>query len=603
MKTSKILFLAGCTLIATSLNAQTTKKKSTAAPKDTLIQRDLVMEKEYEPTVGPAEKLSSSPDLEVIKVEKQPLAFSITESPTTVHGDYNPLPAAGIDIPFPASNQFGFIRLGVGSRRSFLGDAQINLLRQTNQALDVNFMHRSVFGDILNSNEELVRAYTNKNFLRSSYKLHLENTEIDAHLSEKYNAWNYYGTWRTSALPVGSLIPPSGQWSSDSEFGFNIKSKDMGQPFSYKLYAEGHLFRLGNGFESSATTDSKAGREKEFSLKGALNYDINELFHLGLDAQMRNFTYRAPVSLALNGSNLSDIDAAFTNRRWFEFTPYGRMTYKRWLLTAGLKLSIPSLQNELVKPNIVASASTALSEKASFKVKLDGGVQPFSYREGLEMNPYLDPSVRLKSAWKVIDVSGQIDYRPSTRLRLSPAAGYDVTKDMPAFFNAYPLAKGVNDYYGNLFDVQYMNSNRFWIGMNGLYSFRSYLTIQGEVYYNKYVNFSSDNSVDNLLKENGRKAWNRPGLQTRLRADFTPIDELNLFIDYKVEAMRYTATRTNFSEVMNSINDLSLGANFKLTKDVGVFLHVNNLLDQRYEVWNGYAVHGFAAMIGGSVKF
>jgi len=603
MKTYTILVLAGCTLIATSLNAQTTKKKSTATPKDTLIQRDLVMEKEYEPTVGQAEKLPTSPDLETIKVEKQPLAFSITESPTIVHGDYNPLPAAGINMPFPASDQFGFIRLGVGSRRSFLGDAQLNLLRQTNQALDVSFMHRSVFGDIINSNEESVRAYNNNNFLRTSYKLHLENTEIDAHLSEKYNAWNYYGTWRTSALPANSVTPPNGQWSSDSEFGLNIKSKDMGQPFSYKMYAEGHLFRLGKGFESSGTSNSKAGQEKEFSLKGTLNYDINELFHLGLDAQMRNFTYRAPVTLALNGSSLSDLDKSFADRRWFEFTPYGRMTYKRWLLTAGLKLSIPTLLNELVKPNIVASASTALSERASFKVKLDGGVQPLSYREGLEMNPYLDPAIRLKSAWKVIDLSGQIDYRPFTNLRLSPAAGYDITKDMPAFFNAYPLAEGVNDTYGNLFDVKYMNSNRFWVGMNGLYSYRSFLTLQGEVYYNQYVNFSSDNNVDNLLKENGRKAWYRPGLQTRLRADFTPIDELNLFVDYKVESMRYTATRTDFCKVMNPINDLSIGANFKLTKDVGVFLHVNNLLDQRYEVWNGYAVHGFTAMIGGSVKF
>jgi len=219
------------------------------------------------------------------------------------------------------------------------------------------------------------------------------------------------------------------------------------------------------------------------------------------------------------------------------------------------------------------------------------------------MNPYLDPSIRLKSAWKVIDLSGQIDYRPFTSLRLSPAAGYDITKDMPAFFNAYPTAEGVNDFYGNLFDVKYMNSNRFWIGMNALYAFRSFLTFQGEVYYNQFVNFSSDNTVNNLLKENGHRAWNRPGLQTRLRADYTPIDELNLFVDYKVEAMRYTATSTNFSEAMDPINDLSLGANFKLTKDVGVFLHVNNLLDQRYEVWNGYAVHGFTAMIGGSVKF
>lgn len=595
MKTYTILVLAGCISTAT-LNAQTAKKTPTAK-KDTLIQRDLVMEKEYQPTVGTAEKLAVLPEIETQEVDKQPLAFSISESPTTVVGDYNPLPAAGIHITYPASNQFGYVRLGVGSHRSFLGDAQINLIRQSKQALDINFQHRSVFGDLTNSANELKRSYLNKNNLVVTYKLHRENNEIDAKLAEIYNAWNYYGTWKTDPLETGSLSVPGGQWSSDSQFGFGIKSKDLGQSFSYALHAEGHHFRLGRGVnQAGASSDEKGGREKELSLKGSLNYDLNTLFHLGLDAKIRNLSYRAPISL---GTTTTD----FTDRHWFEFAPFARMTYKKWMLAAGLKLSIPTLENERVKANIIASASTALGEKTIFSAKLDGGVEPLSYREGLEMNPYLDPAIRLKSSWKVFDLSAKIDYRPSQNLRLSPVVGYDITKDAAFFYNGYPNGSDINNAFGNIFGVKYMTSNRFKMGVNGLYSYHTLLTILGELNYNQYLNFSSTDAVDDQLKANGRKAWYRPGVEMRLRADVSPNEKLNIFFDYKMEALRYAADNTDFCKKLDDISDLSLGANYKLTKDVGVFLHLNNLLDQRYEVWNAYPVHGFTAIIGGSVTF
>ncbi|MCK9310944.1 MAG: hypothetical protein M0P26_01555 [Bacteroidales bacterium] len=601
-----ILILAGC-VIASSLNAQTNIRAQTAK-KDTLIQRDLVLEKEYQPTIESTEKILSSPDIETFSMVKQPLDFSITESPTTIVGDYNPLPAAGVKTTFPASEEFGYVRLGIGGHRTFLADAQVNFLRQNKQSLDVNFQNRSVFGDLTNIAGETKRSYFNNNKLLASYKLHLTNTELGADVCEKYNAWNYYGTWRTFSLPGNALSIPSSQWSSDTKIGFNIKSKDIGQPFSYIIHAESHLFRLGKGVTSETIpTDEKGGREKEFSINAALNYDLNMLFHLGLDAKMRNFTYRAPVSWPADETvsyDENNINNDFEDRRWFEFNPYAKMTYKKWVLTGGLKFAIPSLESERVKANITASASTALGNRAVFHARLDGGVQPQSYREGLEMNPYLDPAIRLKTAWKVLDLSADIEYKPLPGLRVTPMVGYDVTKDAPFFYNGFPdPTEGVNDTYGNLFSVKYMTSNRLKLGMHGLYSFRSLLTVQGELKFNRYLNFSSTNDINDLLKDCGRKAWYKPGFEIRLRADISPVEKLNLFLDYQLEAQRYAADKNHFCKKLGNINDLNIGANYKLTKDVGIFLHLNNMLDQRYEVWNTYAVHGFTAVVGGSVMF
>lgn len=601
IKTYTILVLAGCA-IGVSLSAQTSKK-------DTLIQRDLIMEKEYKPVVENAEIILELPDIEEQVLAKQAPEFSVSESPAFLQGEYVPLPAARFKTSFPFGNQFGYIRLGVGGHRSFLGDAQFNLLRKSKQTLDINFQHRSIFGDMTLSAGEKQRAYMNNNSFLATYKLHLIRSEIDADLSEKYNSWNYYGTWRTDSLGPNALSVPEGQWSLDSKFGIGLKSKNLGQPFSYILYAESRGFRLGRGATSalSIPADAKGGLEKETAARATLNYDLNNVFHLGIDAHLRSFKYRPPVSRPADETGIYDaaeIAKNFEDRNWFEFNPYAKMTYKKWMLSAGFKMSIPTLESERVRWNITASASTPLGEKAAFRVALDGGVKPQSYREGIEMNPYIDPSIRLKSSWKLIDLNAGIDYRLSQKLRLSPLVSYDISTDMPFFYNGYPsLSGGVNDAYGNLFSVKYMTSNRLRIGVNSLYSLHRLLTILGEVSYNKYLNYSNSSTIDDLLKANGRKAWNKPGMEMRLRADITPVEKVNIFVDYKMEALRYTADATNFCRRMDDIHNIDLGVNYKLTKEVGTFLHVNNLLDQRYEVWNAYQVHGFTAVIGGSVSF
>jgi len=604
MKKTTILLLGICCLCLPLSAKKTTK--------DTSFQQNPVLEKEYKPVIDTAEKILQLPDIENQSNEKQPLEFTTAGNPTVVGGDYTPLPAASLKTTFPSADQFGYLRLGVGSRRSFLGDGQINLIRESKQVLDISFLHRSIFGDIVLPSGEANKAYTNSNILLGTYKLYIDNAEIDATISEKYDAWNYYGTWRTDSIGSNALKVPDGQWSSDTRFGFGIKSKNQDQPFSYIINAKDDLFKLGNGVSSATSSpdQTKGGFENELALRASINYDFSSLIHIGVNGQMRSFSYNSPVSYPANETqayNSNEINNNFESRSWFEFNPFAKMTYKRWMLSAGVKLSIPSLENERVKGNLIASASTQLGEKIVFKASLDGGVQPLSYREGIEMNPYIDPSIRLKSCWKPIDLSASIDYRPSQHLRISPVFRYDITTDMPFFYNAFPATsgstEGINNGYGRIFSVMYMNSNRFRVGVNGLYSWNEFVTILGETYFNTYLNFSETDEIDKLLKENGRKAWNKPGIEMHLRADFSIDDKTNLFIDYKVEAARYAPTANDFCKQMGDMHLVNIGANYQLTKEVSIFLHVDNLLDQRYEVWNAYQVHGFTTVLGGAVSF
>ena len=607
MRTYTILALTSCLLLASlTTAAKKTKPKVPTTVKDSVPYSDGTVDRKFQPVLEPVDRILVLPSLEQQTETKQPMVFSIAESPASLKGEYNPLPAAGIQQEFPTAKQLGYFRLGVGNHRSFMGDAQLNLLRSSTQSFDVNFRHRSIFGEVLFPSGDIDEAYNAENNFVMNYRASMAKTVLEASLGERFNFWNNYGKW--SAIGVDTLKIPGSQWSTDGSFTFGLKSKDIENPVSWAVKSEGHLFRLGNGVSSAANkpTVSQGGAENEIKLTGSLNYDLNNRVRLRVDAKIRNFTYRLPVTYDIDATNpnlIPSLATEFEDRDYLELSPNATLFYRNWRFKGGVKLSIPSLISESVRPNLIASAITPLGRKMVLRIALDGGVEPMSYREGIAMNPWLDPAIRLRSAWKPYDVTGGLDFRPLSNLRISTEIGLNTTIDAPFFTNALPGTAGVNNACGHLFTVEYMTSTQLHGEINGEYSVENLLTILGSIRYNAYTNTSDNAGIDAQLAANGRKAWYKPGVEARLRADVHPVDRLTVFADYRLEALRFAPTATAFSRMMDPINDLSFGANYKMNKEVGIFMHVNNLLDQRYQVYYGYPVHGFTALVGGSVSF
>lgn len=576
---------------------------------DTLIQRDLILEKDYVPSIESTGAILLLPELESVSQEKRSADFTLSGSPAPLKGVYLPLPAPALETEYPASKKWGYFSFGGGSKSAFLGDGQVNLLRQSKQSLDLRLLHRSIFGDITNSMLETRRSFMNQNRLLANYSLHLPSHELKVSLGEQYNAWNYYGTWKVPSDPssVNDVNTPENQWLSNSHFSVSLASKTIQQAFSYNLGVNGHLFYLGKGINAASTTgNTKGGREGELGLHGALAYKLSESLAIGLDASLTNLSYRAPVSYTLYrefyDNPLGTADA-FAKQNWIQVNPFARFAWKQWKLSAGLNVAVPSLESERVKwaPNL--SGSTSLSDKAAFRVSVDGGIQLNTYRQGFDRNPYLDPFIHLKTAYQPINATAAIDWRPFKALRLTPRVTYSRTNDKAFFYNAIPdVSDPINKANGQLFSALYMNENRFSIGTEAYYNFRSKLLFFAEAHYNHYANYSEDAAVDAQLAGQ-RNAWYQPGVDARFRLDASIYKTVSLFADYQLMAFRYASTPTAFMHRLGDIHDLSAGVNWQMGKNVQLFVRLNNLLDQRYEVWNAYKVHGLSALIGGYVTF
>lgn len=589
-----ILVLAAISSFSVS-QAQKTKK-------DTIIHRDMVLEKEYQPEVVSSERIALFPELEKNISTKREPAFSLSGNPISLKGEYIPLPAPLIKSEYPYQNQLGYLSVGAGSKFSFFADGQLNLISSPMQALDVRFMHRSIFGDITNSMNVASRAYANNNRLIATYRLHLPGNELTVSLSDKYNAWNYYGTWQTPINTLSESLPaiPDGQWLSDTKIFSNLKSKALDQALTWDISAEGHLFRLGKGvFAPGSDRETRGAFEKEFRVFGNLNLKVTDNLSIGTDGQLLQLNCSTPSSFSLDAySNY------FKSQSWIVVNPYARLTVNRWDLKVGIKATVPSLESERVMYNLTVSASTSLNAKTAFRASLGGGLMPFTYREGFELNPYLDPSIHLKPVQKPLIISAALDFRPMTSLRVSPVFEYERANNMPFFYNGYPSpSEYINKTYGHLFSAKYMNSNRFSIGADAFYNYQNKLTIFGKVRFNQYLNYSKDGAVDAQLKANGRRAWHMPGAEMQLRIDYSPVEKVSLFAGYELTALRYAPTSESFSSRLDDIHDVNIGVSWNMAKDVNVFIKLNNMLDQRYDIWNAYRVHGFTAMIGGSVRF
>jgi hypothetical protein len=600
-----------CFLLLTaagSIHAQTVKQP---AAKDT-IQRDVLLEKDYKPQIGPAEKVTLYPELEPVQETQRPYEFSLSGQPAPIKGIYLPLPAPGIAPSFPALERMGYFKVGGGSHQSFLGDIQVNLLKQVNQRLDVRLLHQSVFGDITNSMQQTTRSFMNKNRLLASYALFLPQQELTASLSERYNTWNYYGGWKTpTTIPYVNyaFAAPSSQWLSDSEWQVDIKSKMDDSPLSYAAGIDGHLFRLGRSITNIVNQRRQVGggKENELNLHGRITYRINDGTQLGLKANIQQLSYKQPQPPVLDSlyyfSNPSSV-IVFENQSWTQLTPYIQFPYHHWTWEAGLNMAVPSLESETVKWNPIVSGETLLNEKTALQVSLGGGIIPYTYREGFEMNPYLNPIVHLNLSHQLYQLSGRIDYRPVAYLRLSPYVSYDYTKNQPFFYNALPDSNAViNHAYGSLFDVSYFSCYCFTIGADAHLNLQNRFLFTVDLKYRHYATHSDDPSWDKQLINSGRKAWYQPGLQARIHLEASPLEKLTLTLDHQTLAWRYAPTPSNFMHRLNDIHDLCLGISGDVSRNVQLFLQLNNLLDQRYETWYGYQVHGFTALIGGNVSF
>ncbi len=100
-------------------------------------------------------------------------------------------------------------------------------------------------------------------------------------------------------------------------------------------------------------------------------------------------------------------------------------------------------------------------------------------------------------------------------------------------------------------------------------------------------------------------AWHLPNTQFNVGAYYTTLRNKlvvsgELFIENGVP---YRKIGSNAEDRLGGLVDLNFGANYKMTKRIGLFLNLNNVLNNKRERWKGYETYGFNVLGGVTAKF
>jgi hypothetical protein len=274
-----------------------------------------------------------------------------------------------------------------------------------------------------------------------------------------------------------------------------------------------------------------------------------------------------------------------TSRLLFYFNP--SFTYIHSLVQAKVGVNMGSSEGSLfIYPNVEVSARIAGGQFVPF-IGAQGDVQANTFRSFQQINPFIisNPVLRHTRQWQAYG-----GLRGSVRLwNYEATVGYQMAQNLPLYLN------DSMSFYRR-FAVVYDTVNTFYL--------RGYVQTQPlkglEVYGRLQSYFYSTRQFE--------KAYHLPVLDANLglryRFSSKAIHELLFRGEFYFSAgIPYWNAEEQRNAYLSPLADFNLGVSCYFTKNIGAFLDLNNIFNNKFQRWHRYPQIGFNAMLGVMMKF
>jgi len=234
----------------------------------------------------------------------------------------------------------------------------------------------------------------------------------------------------------------------------------------------------------------------------------------------------------------------------------------------------------------------------------DGGFKHNSYSSMVNENPYIDYNTDLKPSEEVIQIYGGFKGKISRRLSYLIGVNYSINQNEALYYQTnkiYPDSVVFN----NMFTPVYDDVNRLKFG--GKFRFSSQRTTIG-MEGNYYIY-----NTDSLSK-----LPHLPEFDAKLDIAINITDKINITAGASVigkqkgyvinmpgnPLLSFAPSIPVYDEFdLSMATDISLGAEYKYSKNMYFYLNANNLLNQNYQRWNGYNQQGLLILLGARIAF
>lgn len=556
------LYIAGgftlAFLIPLSLQAQT-------QPKDTTMNRTVVVEQEYNPDIIDASKVNVLPKVEEPTVSKKEVEYATTFFPATSLPFDLMRPYTGKEIQ-PGSNP-GYVRAGYGNYGNL--DVLANYLFQISDRdkLNLRFQMDGMDGKLtMPGQEEKWKAYYYRTRANIDY-IHQFN-KVDFNIAANFGLSNFNFTPQE----------PGKQKFTSGDFHLGLKSTDENYPLQFK--AETNIMMYNRQNNNTYLFNTKLG-ETQIHTKGLVSGAISDEQSINIGLDMRNIIYNEELTEGLV--------PIYENRTALGLNPYYELSNDSWRLHVGANVDFSFGSGKAIRVSPDVTAQYVFSDSYVLYAQATGGKMVNDFRRLETISPYALPTNQIKDTYEQFNASAGFKASPYPGLWFNLYGGYqDLKDDFYQIISPYYYQDQTdNSEQHQYLNLDFTNAHNFYAGMKITYEYKDIIALSAA---GTYRNWDAKEDFALLLK---------PAAEINFNMEIHPIKELNVNIGYdyigreKVEGF----------DKLSAVSNLYAGASYNVFKGVYVYARINNILNKKYQYYLGYPTEGLNFLGGLSFSF
>lgn len=525
------------------------------AQQDTTMNRTVIVENEYNPTVMDASKINVMPKVEEPKAAKRNIDYATSLRPVA---SWNYQAMSPVVREWETDKAYrGYIRAGYGNN----GNVDVK----------AGYLWDMTAKDRLN----LVASVdgwngTLKDWAGLDWKSRLYNTKVGVDYRHAFKKVDFLlgGNFRSQVFnymwnPIFSVASDNKQHQTLGNVYLGLASTDKEMSIQYK--GEVGL----NYFKQKYPTLLKEGNEKTVYLNG----DIWKVFgeqSLGLNFDFNNYLY-----------SMEGMEDATS----LELNPYYTLKSENLRIRLGAHVDWWSGAEDKVKFAPDINLEYVFSDSYVLYAKAVGGRENRSFYELTDWTPYWTSSLHaIYPTYVLFDASAGLMASPVNGLWFNLTGGYQARED--------DLCFGLNDQAPLVYTT--FNQGKTKAAYGSLEVKYDYKDLLGFSLKGTYYNWEWEDT-NGLLIDDVTALALKPEFELNANVNFTVMTGLKVNVGYDYVK--------RCEGLYDPINDLYAGAAYELLDNVQVFGRIHNLLDKDYFRIDGYPAQGLNVLAGVSLRF
>jgi hypothetical protein len=530
-------------------------------------KEEYIIIKDYKPVLAESNKISDSPEADTSSSNPPVLKYNIVPKKVETNYEAGVIKAVKLkDEPITKLYR-SLVKLGIGNYSTYHGELFVNSLRSKTGSLGLHLKHFSGSPHL----SDVGDASFSENLGSVYGKYFFDHSTFSGDVNYDREVVHYYGYDNNDALI--RLV----NTADNTKQRFNNFSMNLGLQSNY--VTKGNL-DYDFHFHFNTISDLYDVTENDFMISGLAGKKIDANYFSVLasfdffNKSMANFE-----KLSLN----SDLSRNIVNLQ-----PQVTVDQENFHLLLGLGLGMEKNLSTIVHAFPKAGISIPIAEHVlTAYAGVDGNIVKNNFKTITDENPFATSSVTPLNTINKIMITGGLKANFSSTITFNAAVNYSKVKDMQFFYND-------TNFSSNKFNVLYDDVDVFNVHAEVSYMQSEKLNISLHVDQYKY-------SPDVELK-----AWHKPNSIVSIVAKYNLNDKVLADISLFAHGVQYARTMDSIFVVPQKINgyvDANLGLEYRYTKILSFYVHLNNLGFSRYYLWNQYPSERFNIMGGLSYAF